>query len=225
MWHGRRCCCGPRALMVRLSTVEPTSASVNGCRPAVLQNFRQIAAGIDIAPALAELDAQPELWNSHPERRGSGSPHEGVDDIWLRYRPKAELTEPARYLEPFIPAFYPEWYALPSLRPVVMALMAAMDAVQLGGLLMTRIPAGGQVKPHHDRGSWHAEFFNCKVYVPLRANLRCVNYSGVVLNNTLERVVMRQGEAWTFDNQVFHSVENKGDTERITLIICLRCEP
>lgn len=185
-----------------------------------VSNLVKLAEGIDIAPLLAELDAQPELWNQHPERTGTGSPHAGVDDLWLRYRAKDELTEPARYLEAFIPVFYPAWYALPSLRPIVMGLMGAIEAVQLGGVLMTRIPPGGEVKSHHDRGSWHAEFFNSKLYVVLRANDQCVNRS-----EGGESAVMRPGEAWTFDNQVVHSVENHGDCERVTLIACYRKEP
>jgi hypothetical protein len=35
---------------------------------------------------------------------------------------------------------------------------------------------------------------------------------------------MKPGEAWTFDNLRTHSVENNGDTERVTLIVCARTE-
>jgi hypothetical protein len=152
-----------------------------------------------------------------------GSPHEGVSDIWLRYRPKAELTDALRYREPFIPRFYPEWHALPELRPIVFTLMAAFESVQLGGILITRIPPGGQVKPHNDRGSWHSEFFNSKIYVPLRANTLCTNWcqeeDGQYRGDT-----MAAGECWTFNNQVDHGVVNNGPEERITLIVCLRTE-
>ena len=38
--------------------------------------------------------------------------------------------------------FYPAWHALPHLRPIVFGLMARLEAVQLGGVLITRVPAG-----------------------------------------------------------------------------------
>ena len=88
----------------------------------------------------------------------------------------------------------------------------------LGGILLTKIPPGCQVKPHHDRGRWHAEFYNRKIYIPLKTNDRCVNHCED------ESVVMGGGQAWWFDNLVTHSVVNDGDDERITAIICLRTE-
>jgi len=94
--------------------------------------------------------------------------------------------------------------------------MQTVKAVELGGILITRIPAGASVKPHHDRGSWHAEFFDRKTYVIVKANERCVN------TFEDEEVVMRTGEAYLFNNLVTHSVRNDGDSERITLIICMR---
>lgn len=181
--------------------------------------FLRVATGIDVSPLLAQIDAQPELWDQHSQRRThDGSPHSAMRDIWVRYRAFDELTSPAAYGEPHFATFYPAWNKLPALRPIVFGLMAQAGAVYLGGILITRIPPGGKILPHHDRGSWHAEFHNAKVYVPLRSNSRCVN--------TCEdqSAVMMPGEAWYFDNLRTHSVENNGDQERITLIISMRVE-
>jgi hypothetical protein len=83
---------------------------------------------------------------------------------------------------------------------------------------MTRIPPGKQVYPHHDRGTWHAEYYTTKVYIPLRANAQCVNFCGD------DWEVMAPGTVWQFNNLVDHSVVNGGQTERITLICCYRVE-
>ncbi|HUY04995.1 MAG TPA: aspartyl/asparaginyl beta-hydroxylase domain-containing protein [Rhodocyclaceae bacterium] len=178
------------------------------------------AGGIDTRPVMLELWRQPDLWGEYGERQvAAGSPHAGASDIWLRYRAREELEQdPGSYLTPHIPVFYPAWLRLPSVRPVVFGLMAACSAVQLGGVMITRLPAGGTIASHDDVGSWHAEFFTTKVYVPLWGNDECWNFCGG------EAVVMRPGEAWTFDNLVPHSVENRGPDERVTLIVCLRCE-
>jgi hypothetical protein len=181
--------------------------------------FHQIAQGIDVRPVLEQLDAQPELWDQLPFRRTApGTPHSQMTDIWLRFRPAAELIHPWNYAEPFHSVFYPAWRALPALHPITFALMSVVRAVELGGILITRIPPGGIIEPHDDRGRWHAEFHNCKLYVPLRSNEQCINICED------EQLVMRPGEAWMFNNLLVHSVENRGDSERITLIISMRVE-
>jgi hypothetical protein len=183
-----------------------------------MERFRLLAQGIDCSAILAQLDARPDLWNSDPERLAQGGPHCETDDIWVRYRDRSEITDRQSVVEPHFSVFYPAWHALPALRPVVFALSALVGSVHMGGILLTRIPPGCKVHPHDDRGSWHAEWHNAKVWLPLRANHRCVNFSGD------ESVVMAPGEAWSFDNCVPHSVHNDGETERLALICCFRSE-
>lgn len=185
-----------------------------------MKPFIRLAHGVDIAPLKAELDAHPELWDAHRDRTfADGSPFLGTSDIWLRYRALEELTTPEAFLEPHFAVWHPAARHLPAARAIAMNLMADLDGVMLGGVLITRIPAGVSVLPHHDRGSWHAEFMNVKVYVPIQSNPDCVNRCDG------EMAVMAEGEAWWFDNLRVHSVENRGTTDRITLICCLRAEP
>ena len=143
-----------------------------------MREFQQIAANVDVLPLLCELYRQPELWNQHTARTCGISPHSDVDDIWVRFRNPEELTSAASFAEPFAPVFYPAWHALPHLRQIVFGLMARLEAVQLGGILITRVPAGKQVAPHDDRGRWHSEWFATKAYLPLVSNDRCINTCG-----------------------------------------------
>lgn len=185
-----------------------------------MKHFRKIADGIAVAPVLAQLQAHPELWGQHAARTEMPqSPHDETSDIWVRFRDPAQLTDARSFGEPHFAVFYPAWHELPALQPIVFDLMATMRAVYLGGILITRIPAGARVKPHHDRGSWHAEYLNAKVYTVLKANERCINWC------VHERVVMRPGEAWQFENLLMHGVINDGDDERLALIVTMRCEP
>jgi len=113
--------------------------------------------------------------------------------------------------------WYPEVEALNGVLPVVLRLRAAVGApVELGGVLLTLIPAGREVYTHHDRGPWHAEWYDLKVWVPLRANDECINHVED------ESVVWRVGEGWHHSNMLEHRVENRGETERICLIVCMR---
>lgn len=180
-----------------------------------MRYFQKIAR-YNVENLAEQLDAQPELWDQHSARVKHDT-FAGTSDIWVRWRPFEELTDPSKYLEPHFPVFYPAWYRLPALELIVFDLMAREKATHLGGILITRIPAGGLIKPHRDSG-WHPEFYRRKVYVPIQTNDRVVNHCED------ERVTMRRGEAWFFNNLVTHMVENNGDTERRTLIVCMRQE-
>jgi hypothetical protein len=178
--------------------------------------FLRIATQMNVAPALAEVESQPELWGQYPERLiVPNSPHAQSQDIWLRFRPRAELTDPAKCGEPHFPVFYPAWDRLPGLHPLVFDIMARVKATSLGGILMTKIPPGKAILPHTDSG-WHPTFNDTKAYVILKANDLCFNRC---LDET---VIMQPGEAWLFRNDIVHSVENHGATDRIALIITMR---
>jgi mannose-6-phosphate isomerase-like protein (cupin superfamily) len=100
--------------------------------------------------------------------------------------------------------------------------MAMTRAVELGNVLITRIPPGGRVLPHVDRG-WAPEFYTSKFYVVLHGNAETVNLCGEGADE--EQVVMAPGSIWAFENRITHSVENNGASERISLIVTLRVEP
>lgn len=185
-----------------------------------MRHFKRIARGIDVSALRQQILTQPGLWNARTERTGfTGSPFAGTSDQWLRYRAPPELIDAKSYKEPHFASNYPSWYALTAAHDIVFDLMRAVRAVHLGGVLLTKIPPGGQILPHDDRGSWHAETMDCKVYVPIVANDRCINFCGD------EQTVIEVGEAVEFNNLITHSVENNGTTDRITLIVCMkRCE-
>jgi hypothetical protein len=184
----------------------------------MLQHFHRIATGIDVSGAVAQIADHPELWNAHPGRTREDSPHYGVPDIWVRFRDPAELTTPESFREAHTAMNYPAWDALPAVGVITNLLMDKVRPKELGGILITKIPSGGLVKPHHDRGGWHAEYYNTKVYVPLKSNDSCINYCED------EFLMIRAGEAVIFNNLLMHSVENNGTTDRITLIVCMRTE-
>ena len=88
-----------------------------------------------------------------------------------------------------IATFWPAWFALPALRPMVFALMARVAAVELGSILITKLPPGKMIEPHSDAGNWAPEFYNCKtVYWPRR-------HSFVAMVNEQK---FDTGTIWTF---------------------------
>lgn len=184
-----------------------------------MKHFLQLPGFIDPGPLLAALQLQQGLWNSHEGRKEhEQSPHRGTSDLWLRYNDLNELKDDYKeWTKQHDSIWLPAARFLPQIRPIIFSLMARVEATRLGGVLLTRVPPGGKVLPHADVG-WHPRYYNMKVYVPLAANPFCRNR---VLD---ESVVMAPGELWYFDNTLEHEVVNEGDTERITLITCMRIE-
>jgi hypothetical protein len=171
-------------------------------------------------PLLLQLERHPELWNQHNDRTTRAeTAHSATSDIWLRYRPLDQLTSPASYNEPFHDmTWYPAYFQLPEIRPITQFLMNRVSGTSLGGCLITRIAGGGQVLPHSDAKSWHARHFQTKLYIPLKANPQCIN------RVEDEELVMKTGEIWYFDNLKEHAVVNAGNSDRMTLIVSIRCD-
>jgi hypothetical protein len=184
-----------------------------------MRNFVQIAAGIDTSNVLLEIARQPKLWNRHSMRKEKDA-HRAMDDIWLRYndeKPYKESGDWTGFNDEHESKFYPEWYALPSIHQLVYDLAHKVRATRIGGILITRIPPGGKIEPHVD-GGWHATYYNTKLYVVLQSNPQCINSAED------EKIAMAPGSVWYFDNAKLHDVVNDGQDDRMTLIICLRCE-
>lgn len=179
-------------------------------------SIRLLASGYDVAPALAELDAAPHLWNAHTARTGfKQGPHAQADDIWVRYNAIENL---AAGLDAFNAPHESVWYAGAAEIPAVVALaervLADVGGWRLGGVLITRIPPGCQVLPHVDHG-WHAGYYE-KFAIQLRGDEKqafCFDDA---------QLSPLPGDLYTFDNSRMHWVTNDSDAERITLIICIR---
>jgi len=178
--------------------------------------FVQLASGVDTVPVLLELARAAHLWDRHPERRlYPNTPHAAMTDIVVRYMPEAEVSMETRRLE-HRNMFWPAWRELPSLRPMIFALMHRVACVELGSILLTKLPPGGRILPHSDAGSWAPEFYHCKAHLTLAGSalVRCDD----------EVCRFDAGTVWTFDNLLTHEITNTGDCDRIVVIVSMRCE-
>jgi len=81
--------------------------------------------------------------------------------------------------------------------------------------VLTKLPAGKQINLHRDKG----EFFDdtIRIHIPIVTNENCIFRVG------RETRVMRVGEVWEICNHgKVHGTENKGDTDRIHLMLDLK---
>ena len=173
---------------------------------------------VDVLPALLQLDRNPQLWNENRDRKDRAiTAHNEMDDIWLRFRPREQLNCDDDYSSEHFSIWYPAINPLYEMRSLIHQVMHRVNSTHLGGILITKIPPGGVIKPHIDSG-WHATYHNCKVYVAIKSNAQCYN----VCED--EVITMATGDVMTFDNTKLHSVENKSNDDRITLIISMHCD-
>lgn len=180
------------------------------------QSFLKIAEGINVIPLQMALISQPELFGKRTFRSDSySSPHKQMTDVWVRYNAYENLEkDPSTFNDSHESVWYPEAAAIPQIRPIVNWLMSYVEGERLGGILITKIPAGGGIAPHIDKG-WHAEYYE-KYYIPIQ------NDDGA--NFCFEDGVIspKLGDVYWFNNGVTHWVENNSQRDRIALIICIK---
>lgn len=171
--------------------------------------IKKILDGVNVAPLLWALQAHPELWDQNKSRTEPGdSPHHGLSDIW------------ARYAEPGVDGSQPHesvWYPCADLLPVrelVYPLVGFVHGDRLGGVLITKIPAGQECKPHTDPG-WHARYYEKFAVQVQSAPGQRFCFDG-------ESLETKPGDVFWFDNSHTHWVTNPTAYDRITLIVCIK---
>lgn len=169
----------------------------------------KLNSGLPVAAMRQALLDHPELWNANPGRTESeASPHYGLDDIWVRFAPPGYGAD-----TPHRSVWYPAADSLP-IADLVFPLMSLCEGEELGGILITRIPAGKTCKPHVDPG-WHAKHYE-KFAIQIEAD------PGQAFCFDGEQLVTEPGDLFWFNNAHSHWVTNPTEHDRITLIICIK---
>lgn len=174
-------------------------------------NFERLLTGLPVEPLLQKLTANPAWWTEETLRQEFlGSAHYATQTIFLR-GPRGFSFE--EYFGETYAEDYPRLAevideVMPIVRPLLKAIQWRSD---LGRILVVRMPAGAALDEHTDEGEYAAHF--ARFHVPLVTNPGCN------LTCDRERQHMEAGEAWWFDHRAPHSAHNKGETDRIHLIV------
>lgn len=176
-----------------------------------MTKIKRIASGANVMPLLWALQQHPELWNQHTARTADpDSPHHQVDDIWCRFAELSDGSAPEEHDSVWYPGILD---ALP-VRPLVMPLFKFVDGERLGGILITRIPAGCSVRPHVDPG-WHARYYD-------KFAIQVQSAPGQRFCFEDQYLEPQPGDVYWFDNQYTHWVTNDTPYDRITLIAAIK---
>lgn len=183
-----------------------------------MRYFHKIADGVDTMPLMHALARQPGLWNADTFRtRFPGTPHAEADDILIRFSDPARCTTASNVIGDDRPVWHPAARALPQAKAVVLALMARVEAYELGRVLVTRLRPGARILPHADRDGAY-------VQAPDRARYHVVlqGLPGSLYACGDETVCMRTGEVWWFDAHAQHEVVNNSADDRVHLLVDVR---
>lgn len=172
--------------------------------------IKLLNSGLNVSPIYWKLLEHPELWNTHRTRtEHPESPHYGLDDIWARFGDPDRAKDGLEH-DSF---WYPSADIL-GIKPLCYDLMRAVEGVELGGVLITRIPAGKECKPHTDPG-WHARRYQ-------KYAVQITSAPGQRFHFEEASLETKPGDVYWFDNQYLHWVTNPTEYERVTMIVCIR---
>lgn len=187
-----------------------------------MRNFLLIGKGTDTIPLLAAIARKPGLWTEDTYLRDyPQGPFGEIDSIMLRFPPKsvketeAEVADHLSKFDQHECLWQPAADQLPEARALIMNLMAYVGGTRLGRVMINRIKPGGRIFPHADTPV-HAEYWS-RHHICLQAS------PGVVFRCEDEQVFMAPGETWYFDNALEHEVVNNSNTDRISMVVDVRC--
>jgi len=175
---------------------------------------------VDVTPLVDEIYAQPELWDQFDFRTKSpSSPHHEGHDIILRYNSPDNYNEnsPQDFAKEHESVWYPAVVKLPSFKYVFNQLLDNIPDCEIGGILITKVPAGKSIAMHSDAGHWHPEYYSTKILILLQS---APGQEFIYANG--ERYEGIAGEVFFFNNLPEHAVLNPTDTDRISLIVAAR---
>lgn len=180
-----------------------------------MKNFYCLARGIDVTPLMGAIMRNPQLWNQNTLRTcHPTTAHSEIDDIWLRFNRIPADGDEYMVADDRESINYPAFSILTDARPLIFGLMSSVQGERIGRCLITRLPPGGKIDAHVDSGS-PADYYD-RYHIVLNSSPGCVFRAGE------EKVYMRTGEIWWFDNTIEHEVVNNGADDRIHLVIDIR---
>lgn len=183
-----------------------------------MTNFPVLFENVMVDPLLTALEMNPDLWSSLEGRRGKNGPHREAPDIWVRYNDYSKIHDISHFNDEHFSVWYPAFEKLPELKSIIFNLMSWVQGEVLGGVLITKVPAGKKIYPHVDEG-WHVNYYD-KFYVQLSGADACTFCCND--NGNIESFSPKKGEVYLFDNRKEHWVINDSNIDRITLIVCIR---
>lgn len=172
-------------------------------------DFARIAINVPLSAMLEELRILlAEDWIAHVNQRDYRG---GWDALPLRCQSKHLDAHPV--LQSFAVEHGEDWEYLPIMQgcPTILGFLNSLPC-NLKAVRLMRLKAGAEIRAHRDAGLGltHGEV---RLHLPLHIN------KDVDFFCKERRVPMRAGELWYFNADKTHSVHNRSDEDRISLVM------
>lgn len=179
-----------------------------------MKAYNKIYSDLGVNLAIKELENNSHLFGEFSARKDAGPVMAQMDDIWLRYGDVSEMVKSGDY-SGLSKEHDSIWLNdLPECKKLCFEIMSMVDGERLGGVLISRLPAGCEMLPHTDNG-WHAGYYD-KYYIPIK------NEKGSVFGFDEGNIEPEIGDVWAFDNSYNHWVKNNSNKDRIAMIVCIK---
>lgn len=176
-----------------------------------MKNFYRLLSGINVMPAMMELQAYNKWGEIDFRTATDGSPHAEGSDILMRFN---EITDIDSILNDLDCKNYPAMFELPRCADLVFMLMAAVRGERLGRCIVSKLRPGAKIHSHVD-GGLSADYYD-------RYHIVLNGCPGSIFCCGDEKVSMSTGEVWWFNNIDEHSAINNSADDRIHIIADIR---
>jgi outer membrane protein assembly factor BamB/orotate phosphoribosyltransferase len=175
----------------------------------IVKFFKLIHSGIDVAPLLAEVRAQEEIWRNNTSRQDKIHVQRNTNTIFISAavrRPELHINENQESRFTDVSRLFPK-------AVVFLTGIAKEMGAQLSRATIVRLKPRSRVFRHIDSGSYY--------FIRDRYHLVVSSPAGSVLISGDEQVRMREGELWWFNNKQHHEAYNESDEWRIHYVFDL----
>ena len=155
-------------------------------------------------------------WAQDDSRQKKFPAHIDTETVWMVYDADFRHLNPTRHslMDQYEPQLGPIFDLIRKHYDEALVGRVPAEGRQPGyfiRIIMTRLRAGGAIKPHIDGGY---SLKRChRIHLPLITNEMCTFTTG---DTTLH---MRAGEMWEINNRQLHSVENGGGEARVHMVL------
>ena len=174
-----------------------------------MQHFTNITRDVDIKALLAELDAAPEMWFADTSRQRKVRCQRNTRSIFLRVARKPLPPRAKNANDVHESRIARSARKFPRTLAYCESVADDMSGT-LGRATLVALLPHGRVLPHVDAGAYYR--------IRDRFHLVLRSAGGSPLAAGDERVVMRPGELWAFNNKARHSADNPSEEPRVHLI-------
>lgn len=166
--------------------------------------YAQLHMAVDIAAVQSEVMALSETWSPHFNTKH----YEGEWTV-------LPLRAPGGHSDRIIPDNFQDeaYHDTPQMNacPAIKSILSSFQCPVLSARLL-KLKSGAYIKPHRDH-ELAFEKGEARLHFPIFTN------EGVEFYIEDELLRMREGQCWYINANLLHSVANKGETDRIHLVV------